>query len=1116
MREGIHRILTTLNRMFHSIRNHFSDKPIMIFDPIYQKRNFLILLILMGGVSVANAQVILWQEEFNYSNGTPENPPWTIDYDGRGRFDVQDGRLEAFHMDGMGEWESEVIDISSSNYVEVTMDISWFGGGGFSDPDIMRVYYKVDGGDEVLFYENILTNAISSGGSAALTKVIKGSALQLIIRTYNDYGQTGWPFYTYSYNSFDNIVVKEVKTFYSFANGNWNDGNRWSVHPFDHPTTRQAAGEVPTANEGAIIGNNNNITINVNNAGLSFLEVIDNGTLTMSGRSLSMHRGGGITVKDGGKIHNNGTIIFRDNADTDMTIDTPNGLTVGTLTLQEGLKLNIKGTGNGTISGNVQFSSPNNTIDLNCPLTINGDISSSSNTNQLINKSSITLGGQIASNIRLFSNYPGSGFNYARGGNQTIITPEDAYHHLSLSGSGTKSTAGNFSINGDLNITGSATLSYNNTISLAGDFNNLRNSTSTLTGNGTFIFNGSGNQTYTSPAALTFSNLGLHKTGGNLTLQHNMTSTGTATVRNTNRIESSTGIQLTFATLNFPVTNALLDLNVNTTISGNITLSAANNQLINRKELTLTGNFPTTTQVFTVTNSENSTVNWGGGTAPGSGFRLYSNSLGAVFNYNRTNAQPIILPQDAYHHLTLSGSGNKTTNGNFSINGNINITESAVLSYGHTISLAGDFINNRNNTGAVTTPTTGSRTLIFNGSGNQTYTSPVNLTFLNIGLNKTGGRLVLERQLAISGSMAFINGVVETTSTNLLIFNSGATQTGSHNNSYVEGPVRKLGNQDFTFPVGDGGIYAPIRISSMQNGAGDTHFTAQYHNQPAPFPNQKETDFSHVSGAEYWDLSRTYDAGNNARCYVHLYWMDADRSEIIQPSDLIVAHYNSQTSKWERFNAQESGNSIKSDNRITSFSPFTFGSINGINPLPVEFLSFSGTSQKNGNLLKWQTATEHNNDYFSVEKSKDGKEWSACGQVAGNGDSFTTLSYSYLDQQAAYGVTYYRLKQVDFNGEYDYSSIISVNNSNIPQFSTERAYPNPTNGELMVRYTTPEYGQITLTIQNLQAQPVVRKVLNAEAGSHTIEMDIAGLANGLYLLIIQQNQNQVVERIVKQ
>jgi hypothetical protein len=109
-------------------------------------------------------------------------------------------------------------------------------------------------------------------------------------------------------------------------------------------------------------------------------------------------------------------------------------------------------------------------------------------------------------------------------------------------------------------------------------------------------------------------------------------------------------------------------------------------------------------------------------------------------------------------------------------------------------------------------------------------------------------------------------------------------------------------------------------------------------------------------------------------------------------------------------------------------------------PLPVEFMFFTATPQPAANHLAWATATERNNSHFEVERSADSRLWKVIGEVAGVGDSQQEQRYSFVDAQPLPGRSYYRLRQVDFDGQFDYSTIALAERSDKGAL---RAFPNP-------------------------------------------------------------------------
>ncbi len=164
----------------------------------------------------------------------------------------------------------------------------------------------------------------------------------------------------------------------------------------------------------------------------------------------------------------------------------------------------------------------------------------------------------------------------------------------------------------------------------------------------------------------------------------------------------------------------------------------------------------------------------------------------------------------------------------------------------------------------------------------------------------------------------------------------------------------------------------------------------------------------------------------------------------------------------------------------------------GCTPLPVEYVYFTGEYVDQENQLTWITATEINNSGFEVQHSLDLISFQSRGFVVGAGNSNSSQFYSFIDEDPSGGVHYYRLKQIDFDGNYKYSSIISV----VVPDKDIMVYPNPTSGILTITGPDLENEEVTIT-NNLGS---IVKIVTIRSGS----VDISDLASGSYHLTIEQ------------
>ncbi|WP_158607197.1 T9SS type A sorting domain-containing protein [Pontibacter oryzae] len=173
-----------------------------------------------------------------------------------------------------------------------------------------------------------------------------------------------------------------------------------------------------------------------------------------------------------------------------------------------------------------------------------------------------------------------------------------------------------------------------------------------------------------------------------------------------------------------------------------------------------------------------------------------------------------------------------------------------------------------------------------------------------------------------------------------------------------------------------------------------------------------------------------------------------------------------------------------------------------ITPLPVTLAMFRAKVAKNGVLLEWSTATEINNDRFVLERSLDGKLFNAIGWVKGVGNSNATLKYKFLDATVPSGVTYYRLKQLDFDGKYEYSTVVSVNVSTAIDNQSRKGivYPNPTSGIVTLNLSALPEGDYNLTVFGINGKQVRQLVVKSQVEQ---QLDLSNLAVGKYVVRIQ-------------
>ena len=200
---------------------------------------------------------------------------------------------------------------------------------------------------------------------------------------------------------------------------------------------------------------------------------------------------------------------------------------------------------------------------------------------------------------------------------------------------------------------------------------------------------------------------------------------------------------------------------------------------------------------------------------------------------------------------------------------------------------------------------------------------------------------------------------------------------------------------------------------------------------------------------------------------------------------------------------------------VTSSVPLDFSGTASVScsPLPVNLVEFNAEYINNVVQLNWATLTEINNDYFTVERSSDAINFEAIGDVEGAGNNNGLLNYKLLDSDATSKITYYRLKQTDFDGEYTYSPVVSVK---IPQTNSLALYPNPTNGIVHINIFNLDARKMNIVVSDIVGN-VFSKKMTIENKKHIILNEFKDLKSGYYTVkIFDENGNTIkISKVIK-
>ena len=179
--------------------------------------------------------------------------------------------------------------------------------------------------------------------------------------------------------------------------------------------------------------------------------------------------------------------------------------------------------------------------------------------------------------------------------------------------------------------------------------------------------------------------------------------------------------------------------------------------------------------------------------------------------------------------------------------------------------------------------------------------------------------------------------------------------------------------------------------------------------------------------------------------------------------------------------------------------------------LPAELIDFRGkATDKNVNLY-WTTVSEENNDYFEIERSVNGFAFESIGIVNGSGTITAVQNYLFIDKNPLNGANYYRLRQVDFDGNYEYSKIVLIDTeTNIP---TIKIVQNPVEDKLLIETNTITNSDIQFEIFNISGQ--LMKSINLENTSNRMIIVVEDLSSGMYFIKINNGNEATVKRFIK-
>jgi Secretion system C-terminal sorting domain len=438
--------------------------------------------------------------------------------------------------------------------------------------------------------------------------------------------------------------------------------------------------------------------------------------------------------------------------------------------------------------------------------------------------------------------------------------------------------------------------------------------------------------------------------------------------------------------------------------------------------------------------------------------------------------------------------------------------------------------------------TDNSRAIYFLGSGNSTISTP-NVTSVAGAPTQYFSYLLMQKTVStddvellcpvgINNQLTLTSGTIKTDNTNLLVMVDNSAVSGGSDNSYVKGPMKKIGDDAFVFPVGKDfatntlsgasvGGHHIIGISAP--GSTTDEFIAEYYlgnaNLIGPIT---APGLVRVSACEYWRLER---AVGGSSVNVTLSWnsrSNCNKGYVTDFSYLVVAHNSANTTSgtapftggdWDSYGrSTTTGNNTAGTitwNNVSTFSPFALGSTNqGANPLPFNLNRFNATLAKKSIQLDWAVGNNHEQQSYILERSKDGINFEAITKVIALKD-IQVAEYGYADEQPLNGWNYYRLRATDNLSRQNTSRIIRVWWGNGTDVIS--VLPNPASEKIVINLSDPS------SISEIQIVNVTGQVLKQlKSVQFTNEITISSLQAGMYYIRLLGKNGLITKTFVKQ
>jgi hypothetical protein len=435
----------------------------------------------------------------------------------------------------------------------------------------------------------------------------------------------------------------------------------------------------------------------------------------------------------------------------------------------------------------------------------------------------------------------------------------------------------------------------------------------------------------------------------------------------------------------------------------------------------------------------------------------------------------------------------------------ITVGSGATLTNEGQLDFGGDLTNN----GTVTTPVTPAAALRAVGTaGLQNLAGSAATPVQNLTINNTSGAAI-NTALSVAGTVTLTNGLVTIASGTPMVLLPTATDPAETTSARLVGPVNMAAR------TVNGTAFGPFLGLTMPAGAsvGNLAFTR------VTGPTAITTVGPNASAAVYWQVAAS-GGGNRVMNFSWLGALDNGRNMLLARPWRSASPYATwvpaagPTTNVSATNPRQYASGASTEPVV---GRFTFSDLS--TPLPVELTAFTARREGADARLDWNTATERNNAYFDVERSRDGVLFERAGRVAGHGSSATAQDYQFVDLKVAqFGVPtlYYRLRQTDADGSAAFSPVRTVAVDNAAGLLVS-AWPNPSAGAgPHIRIEQPAEGPLTATLTDAAGRRLAEYRTTARLSEEVLGAETGKLPSGVYLLRVTTSGTSQVLKLVRE